>query len=219
MCTIIWIETHPNASSPLLSGRSVRSLWTSCPRTALHWAEVDPPPAWSPASRGASPTSACSPTALALRPFAPRSPPSRATWWRRSKCWTKEREEGRATTTRRWSTANRRRTDRRVEGWLDERRTGRERGGKTDPRPSASSPSPSGEKLRLLPPRNPCSPSRRGHGVCDDICTVMCVHNHLTPNDAWTFSSRFVSRSADFSSGWVPAYGSMILLTLSPFFR
>ncbi|KAI3358781.1 hypothetical protein L3Q82_015167, partial [Scortum barcoo] len=73
-------------------------------------AAVGPPPAWSPASRAASPTSACSPTASAPPPSAPRSPPSRATdggcqkemdKGRRSKCWTKERGEGRATMTRR----------------------------------------------------------------------------------------------------------------------
>lgn len=85
-------------------GRSVRNLWTWCPRTAPRSAEVAPPRAWNPASREASPTLACWPTVSAPLRSARRSPPSRATWWRPLKCWTRAR--ARATTTRRWSSAN-----------------------------------------------------------------------------------------------------------------
>lgn len=37
----------------------------------------------------------------------------------------------------------------------------------------------------FFPTRNLCGPSRQGD-VVNDICTVMCVHKHLTLNDAWT---------------------------------
>lgn len=83
-------------------------------------------------------------------------------------------------------------TDGRTRGRKEEKRGGK----KTDRCPSVSLTFALRiKKLRLLPPRNPCGSSLRGGGVYDDICTVMCVHNHLTQNDAWTslLSSWFVS--------------------------
>lgn len=162
VCLVFVSVDDTDGWSCFFSGKSVKSLWTSCPRTAPRSVPVDPPPAWSRASREASPTSACSPTASVHPPSARRSPPSRATWWRRSNCWTKERVEGRATTTRRWSTANRGRgTHVWMNAWMDgwEAEGKRKEGEKTWLTPSASLPLPSGYKLRLLPPRNLYSPS------------------------------------------------------------
>lgn len=161
-----------NVLPVFLSGRSVRSLWTWCPRTAPRWAAVGPPPAWSPASRAASPTSACSPTASGPPPSAPPSPPSRATWWRPSKCWRKEREGERATTKRRWSTANRGRTV-----MEDERRKGREKEGrKTDHYPLWVFTFALRKKNWDFDlPEEPLRAPGRGGGGLDDICTVMCV--------------------------------------------
>lgn len=132
-----WVD-DTDAWSCFFSGKSVKSLWTSCPRTAPRSVPVDPPPAWSRASREASPTSACLPTASVHPPSARRSPPFRATWWRQSNCWTKERVEGRATTTRRWSTANRgrgTRVDECMDGWMRGRRKREKREKRLDWRP------------------------------------------------------------------------------------
>lgn len=80
---------------------------------------------------------------------------------------------------------------------MNERQEGRERGEKTGSCPLCVFTFALRIKTETLTSQiAPRSLSLRRTGVYDDICTVMCVHNHLTLNDAWTslLSSWFVSR-------------------------